>query len=791
MPRSTSSPSALERCRRVVAVGGAAAVGFNLVGYPLLQAARARLAPKPVLADPDARPSITILVPAHDEADVIADKLTAMGQLRADDLDLEVVVVDDGSTDGTGAIVERFVDDDIRLVGHHPRRGKPAAIDAGVQAARGEVIVLTDASALFDRDALLAAIAPFADPSVGVVSGQNLMRGGGGAVEQPAGLYWRYQERLRRWESATGSTVGVTGNLFVFRRADHRPLPADTINDEFAIAMDIAGRGGRVLYVPDAIAYDQASASMSEEMARRSRITAGRYQSLGRQCRTVAHEPGLLGRVVAHKVLRAVSPLLLLATAVASLVGLRRAAGRGGPLRTFERFVLVPGQLGVYGAAALGAVLERRGHRLPKLVSVPYYLVAGYVAGLQGLARAVRGGQSVLWDKRAAASAGPDAIGADRGSVDTAGAPGGSVVLVDLARRFGGTEARVLHLATELAARDVPVRVVCLDGGVLAPKLQAAGIATDTVSVRRADPRVLLTLVGLLRRHRPAAIDAHGVHSQFWSTLASLCVRGPRLVLTVHSEYGAEQAGRRRGGWYDRVLASARACGATYIAVSEPVRDHVVHLGVPADRVRTVRNAVPPAPADALGDRQATRRELGIPEDALVLTTVARLHPVKGHATMLEALQRVDAPAPVHWLVVGDGDELASLSAGVGAAGLGDRVHLLGFRDDVPALLHASDLLVLPSLSEGLPLVVPEAMLQEVPVVASEVGGLPTTFDDHECCFVPAGDADALAAALTRLLGDATSRAALGRAGAAATRARLSPETMLDETLRTYGHTVG
>lgn len=400
---STTHRRGAESARLALSVGAATAIGYTMVGYPLLMAARAKLSPRPPRRDASARPSVTILVPAHDEADVIARKLETLLALDYPADQLEILVVDDGSTDGTGAIVERYLGPTVRCLSRWPRAGKMAALNAGIADARGHLIVLTDASATFDTDALVAALAPFADPTTGVVSGQNLIRGGGGAVEQPAGLYWRYQERLRSWESATGSTVGVTGNLFVFRRNDYRPLPDDTINDEFAIAMDIAGRGGRVLYEPAAVAYDEASASMSEEMSRRTRINAGRYQSLGRYCGAVAREPSMLFRLVSHKVLRVLTPVLML-----TLVAASRARRRDDPsirhrrLATLERRLLVPGQLGVYGAAALGALLERADRPIPRPVAVPYYFVASNLAALRGLGRFSRGRQSVLWEKRSA-----------------------------------------------------------------------------------------------------------------------------------------------------------------------------------------------------------------------------------------------------------------------------------------------------------------------------------------------------------------------------------------------------
>lgn len=403
--------------RRATALASAGLLAYTTVGYPLLMAARARLSVKTVRADGNWRPTLTVLIPAHDEADVIARKLDSILGLDYPADRLQCLVVDDGSEDGTREIVERYVGRGIDLLPRWPRQGKMAAVNAGVAAARGEVVLLTDASATFDTEAVLAALSPLADPTVGVVSGQIVIRGGGEAVERPAGLYWRYQERLRAWESASGSTVGVTGNLFVFRRVEFRPLPEDTINDEFSVAMDIARRGGRVLYEPRAVTYDEASASMSEEFVRRSRINAGRYQSLSRYCFAIARRPSLLFRFVSHKVLRVLTPVFMLSLAVASSLRVATNGDRDTLLGAVERRLLEPAQLVVYGVAGVGALLERRGRPVPRPVSIVYYFVGSNYAALAGLFRFVSRRQSVLWRKRAPRRVRedtPPAAGADR-----------------------------------------------------------------------------------------------------------------------------------------------------------------------------------------------------------------------------------------------------------------------------------------------------------------------------------------------------------------------------------------
>lgn len=371
---------------------------YTFVGYPALMAAWARLRPRPVRSAP-ITPRVTLLICAHNEEDVIERKLENSLKIDYPREQLEIVVVDDGSTDRTAEIVRRFADRGVRLESQSPRQGKSLAVNLGVSKASGELIVLSDASPDYVPSAVRAAVRHFADPDVGVVAGRIRLQDSASAVEVPAGLYWKYQEMLCVWESATGTTVGVNGNLFTFRRERFTPLPAGTINDEFTIAMTMATQGYRVLYDPEAVTHDIVSSSMSDEVARRARINAGRYQALLQTSFLSLAHPALTFRLVSHKLSRPLAPLFMISLLVATVVDW---AGRGeDPVAG----LLVLGQFALYGMAWFGWVAERRRWRKIKLVSVPYFFVSGNLAALIGLYRYVTGRQSVTWQKRSVASA--------------------------------------------------------------------------------------------------------------------------------------------------------------------------------------------------------------------------------------------------------------------------------------------------------------------------------------------------------------------------------------------------
>ncbi len=372
------------------------ALVYTFVGYPLLMAGLSKVWPRPVRSAP-ITPRVTLLIPAHNEADVLERKLENALKLDYPKDALEILVVDDGSTDRTAEIARSFADRGVRLERQSPRQGKSVGVNLGVSRATGEIVVLSDASPEYRPDALRAALKHFADPEVGVVSGRIRLKDSASTVEVPASLYWRYQEWLCVWESATGTTVGVNGNLFAFRKELFTPLPPDTINDEFTVAMNIASRGLRVLYEPTAVTHDLVSSSMSDEVSRRARINAGRYQALLQTSFLSLAHPGLTFRLVSHKLSRPLAPLFMIGLLLASVACALR---RGGDVAWF----LVMGQALLYGMAWFGWLAERHHWPRSRVVSVSYFFVSGNVAALIGLYRYATGRQSVTWAKRSVAS---------------------------------------------------------------------------------------------------------------------------------------------------------------------------------------------------------------------------------------------------------------------------------------------------------------------------------------------------------------------------------------------------
>lgn len=375
---------------------------WTYFGYPLLMMLWARLGSRPIAKD-DYRPTISVLIPAYNEADVITKKLDNTLELTYPAEKLEILVVDDGSTDGTAELVRRYEDQGVRLIQQSTRGGKIGAVNRGFENASHEIVVLSDASPIYEPDALQKLVRNFADDAVGVVVGTLAVWDSETGVAKQAGMYWRYESALRRWESQTGSTVAVHGNMFAIRRELYRPLPITTINDEFSIAMEVMRQGYRVVFEPDAISYDEASATMQDEFNRRVRINAGRYQALFSSGYLRAPNLGIAFRLFSHKLLRPLAPLFMILVFITNGLGLLLSLTQSSNLfllKTWWWGLLLAGQVAFYGLAWLGWQAEQQGRRKGIWLSVPYFFVSTNYAALVGLWRWQRRSQKVTWAKR-------------------------------------------------------------------------------------------------------------------------------------------------------------------------------------------------------------------------------------------------------------------------------------------------------------------------------------------------------------------------------------------------------
>ena len=349
------------------------------------------------------------------------------------------------------------------------------------------------------------------------------------------------------------------------------------------------------------------------------------------------------------------------------------------------------------------------------------------------------------------------------------------IVQVTESLEIGGAERVVVTLANALAARH-EVSVICLKTlGPLSADL--SGVPVSCLAKREGnDPGAILRLARALRAARADVVHAHDWGCYLDAMGAAWLARIPIAVQTVHGRYMAYPPGRLVGlkkslrHFCER--GAARRFG-NVVCVSDALRAHVgEEVGIAESQTMTIANGVAVPPLD--------RRRAPQP-GALRLVTVGRLAAVKNFAMLIRAFAPLAARWPqVSLTFVGDGPERNALQNLATSLGLTGSVHFLGFRSDIDELLADSDVFVLTSISEGIPMSILEAMKCGLPVVATRVGGVPATVADGETgVLVESGDERALTRALANLIEHPRSAEAMGAAGHARALQKFSVEAMV------------
>jgi len=344
----------------------------------------------------------------------------------------------------------------------------------------------------------------------------------------------------------------------------------------------------------------------------------------------------------------------------------------------------------------------------------------------------------------------------------------------------GGAEKMLISLAESLdRSRFRPV-VCLLKEGWLLDQLGARGLTTHVVPLARtADPAWVRVMRKLVRDERVDVLHAHEFYMNSYFALLARLERLP-AVTTVHGKnYSSDR-------WYRRAAYRAVARNSRMIAVSDGIADFLHEaIGVPRERLTTIRNGID---CDAFASRPSVRiearAELGLADGQPVIGCLGNLYPVKGHTHLIDAAAGICAQYPdAVFLFAGRGHMLDSLQRQTTALGLERNVRFLGFREDSTRLLMAMDIFAMPSLSEGLPLSLLEAMAAGKAIVASAVGGIPEVIHDRQSgLLVPSGNAPELQRAILSLLADP----ALARDMAQRARAKVVADFNLATMTSTY-----
>jgi cellulose synthase/poly-beta-1,6-N-acetylglucosamine synthase-like glycosyltransferase len=287
-----------------------AVVFYFLIGYPLLLSVSRRSAP-PIRKDPAFRPTVSILVAVHNGEQFMGKKLESLLALDYPAGLREILVLSDGSTDGTETIAGSFAGRDVRLL-RVARGGKASALNAGVAQATGDILFFTDVRQEIDAQALSHLTANFADPTVGAVTGElRLLNPSKMGEQADMELYWKVELWARSLHSRIDSIFSTTGCIYALRRSLAEPLPIDTIADDGTHSLRAFFRGYRVIYDPEAIAYDYPAAP-GGEFRRRWRTLAGLWQLFARMPQLFSSADRMRFHFLSYKFGRLVLPWAVL-----------------------------------------------------------------------------------------------------------------------------------------------------------------------------------------------------------------------------------------------------------------------------------------------------------------------------------------------------------------------------------------------------------------------------------------------------------------------------------------------
>ncbi|MGA2358188.1 MAG: glycosyltransferase family 2 protein [Terriglobales bacterium] len=312
----------------------AALIGYSYLGYPAWLWLRSRWSPRPVrrgFVESTAAPAVSAVMVVRNEEAVIARKLENLLTLDYPQAKLDVIVVSDGSSDRTPAILADYARDPRLRVDARTRvrtllkpvsQGKAAGLNDGIKLAAGEVLLFTDARQQIESGALRLLIENFADSEVGAASGE-LMLGdrASGETGKGMGLYWRIEKKIRELESASGSVAGATGAIYCARRSllDASPLPEGTILDDVLLPMQIVRKGFRVIFDARARAWDSPDLGESREFSRKVRTLSGNYQLLQLAPWLLSSQNAIRFEFASHKLSRLAVPFALMALLIASM----------------------------------------------------------------------------------------------------------------------------------------------------------------------------------------------------------------------------------------------------------------------------------------------------------------------------------------------------------------------------------------------------------------------------------------------------------------------------------------
>lgn len=371
-------------------------IGYGILLYIIIRLKRL-LKGKPfeaVLPADDKLPTITLMICAYNEEDVVAEKMENTRAIDYPRDKFRVMWVTDGSNDRTNELLKAYPEVDI--VFSPERRGKTAALKHGLKEVKTRYVAFTDANTMINSDAMREIARQFMDSRVGCVSGEKRVtaRNKGEMAAEGEGLYWKYESMLKKWDSELYSTMGAAGELYAIDPKLVREVPDEALLDDFMMSMYVVEDGYRIAYTPDAYACEFGSANIYEESKRKRRIAAGGLQSIWwlRSMLNPIRQPLVTFQYVSHRVLRwSLTPIAMVVLLLTNIALVWMDAGK---VYTWALII----QAFFLLMAFLGWLQTRFGQK-NKWLYTAYYFLFMNLNVFRGMAYLKSHGKSGTWEK--------------------------------------------------------------------------------------------------------------------------------------------------------------------------------------------------------------------------------------------------------------------------------------------------------------------------------------------------------------------------------------------------------
>src|SRR5690554_5073362 len=717
----------------------------------------------------DITPTVSLIISCYNEAPVIRAKLENALALDYPSNKLTILVVSDGSDDGTDDIVREYQGQGVRLIGQEGRLGQTLGLNLAMESVDTDLVVFSDANAMYAADAITKLARNFADLDVGYAVGAALYTDGNeGASARNENLYWRYELAIKAMESRLHSVVGGDGAIYAIRTKLWEPLQQQDIND-FVNPLQIIAKGYRGVFDADAKCFEETAGDFDREVARKERIVNRSIRGLMRvgQVMNPAKSGVFAFEVISHKLLRWLIPLFLLVGVAGSVI--LAFAGLG-------LFQLITAGAMLMLALTLAGHLSKNRNQLPVWVATPYYFVMVNGYAVRGIVKALQGQTQVTWNS---------ARNTETGDVQS-DMPVSKLRVLQFITPAGfyGAERWVLALANNINHDDV----ICDLAVTRESPDQDLSVAeyyprTDGQQVYylemngRFDFRVVSKLCEVIRNNKIDVIHTHGYKSDRVGLLASN--RAGIACLSTPNRFSGNvglnidtfiRIGTYMLRYFDRV-----------VPLSEELMDDMKRFKVPEARTSFIRNGVDLKEIDAalasLPQANATDQE------SPIIGFIGQMIPRKGIPDLIEVFDQIHQTQPnLRLQLLGDGSQRSELEQQAAKLSSVNAIEFLGFRSDRLELLSKFSLFVMPSSLEGIPRCMMEAMAVGIPVVAYDIPGVDQLVEHGKTgLLAPFGDKTALAACCKQVLEDPELAATLSQNAREMVHTRYSAARMADE----------